>query len=381
MEVSTQVKSVDIIKRLKSAWEEHEFSFDIPVIDLQHIYLLYTFINLGIVCDKGDSNTVDQEFDRAFSNIIEFTSEHFFLEAEIFRFFDYPGKVEHLQQHKLFINKLKQRSRERKSGDPEAARRLVGDLMSWLFDHILKEDKQYVAFFQFNKHVIEDYTRSLVDENTIYITPFQLKLFHLVTGSDEILNILDENISQTVYHMWRTYDLSIQVPLIDIQHLWFLKLMVRLDRASRISNRVKKFEALQTGVKSVQDYINFHFTTEELFMDKFRFPDVFSHKREHLSFTTKLQKRIKEEEQGDIRGVLYLAQDLKEWLLSHIAVNDKTLLWHFRKNSGKVKSFARELIQSNQVILTKGQVNLYKQVQSFSKGEQISSKPMIEVQQ
>ncbi len=365
MIAAVDTRPVDIIKRIRSVWTEHGFQFNIPIIDLQHIYLLYTFVNLGIVCDGGDSEIIEREFEKAFSNIIEFTSEHFFLEAEIFRTFDYPEKKSHLQEHRIFINKLKDRSREKKSGDPQAARKLVGDLMSWLFDHILLEDKKYAAFFNRNQEVILNFTHKLVDENIIYITPFQLKLYNLVTDSNQIFNILNENISQTVYHMWRTYDLSLNVPLLDIQHLWFLRLMVRIDRASRLHNRIRKYEELETGLRLVSDYMDEHFRTEELFMERFAYSGALNHKKEHAVFIARLRKRVREREGGDVRAVMLIAQDLKEWLLTHIAVTDKYLFWHFRNLSRETREFARELLAEQLVTLTKGQVNLYKQVMSM----------------
>lgn len=370
MAAETKERSNMIVDRLRSVWNEHSFEFGIPVIDLQHIYLLYTFIELGIVCDQGDQKVIEEKSESAFSNILEFTSEHFFVESDIFRQFEYPQSKNHLKEHMIFIQKMKRRNKEKMDGNREVARQLVGDLMSWLFDHILKEDKQFVDFYYRTGIPVEEYTKSLVDENIIYITPLQLQLYQQVTGNQEMLHILKENISMTVYHLWKNYDLDTGIPLLDIQHLWFVRIMVRIDRASRINNRARRLEELQKSIKLVKQYIEEHFLTEELMMDHFNFPDSINHKKEHKKLIDVFQEREKETSRGDLRAVTYLAQDLKEWLLSHIAINDKYFFWFFREFRTEAQDFSRGLIENKQVSLTKGQINLYKMVRSLQTGGQ-----------
>ena len=354
-----------IIDRLKNLWEEHAFAFHIPVIDLQHLYLLYTFIELGMVCDQGDESVIAEKYERAFSNILEFTSEHFFVEMEIFRHFNYPESREHLKEHRMFIEKMKKRNREKMEGDSEVARQLVGDLMSWLFDHILQEDKKFLTFFRETGLPIEEYTKTLVDENIIYITPAQLEIYQKVSGNMEMFRIMRENTSMTVYHLWKNYDLELNIPILDIQHLWFLKLMVHMDRVSKMTNKLRKYDELEKTLASLRSCIEANFLTEELYMDHFHYPDANSHKKAHLKLLEVIGEREREAETGDLRSATYLAQDLKEWLLSHIAINDKYFLWFFREYRSDVAALTKQIIESRKVILTKGQINLYRMVKNL----------------
>lgn len=366
MPVKTKsVSNPELIDRLRTVWREHNFEFGIPIIDLQHIYLLYTFIELGAVCDGGSEEKIATEYERAFSSILEFTSEHFFVEADIFRNFEFPEQMDHLQEHRHFIEKMKRRTREKIAGNREVARQLVGDLMSWLFDHILKEDKKFVQYYFQNNIFIDDYTRSLVNDNIIYVTPTQVHLYQAVTGSNEMFQIFKENISMTVYHLWKNYDLALNIPLLDMQNLWFINLMVRMDRASRIPDKKRKGEELLKGIDLLIRSSENHFQAEELLMEHFDFPDTLGHKREHIQFLEILNERKQEAIGGDLRAAGYLAQDLKEWLLSHIAINDKYFLWFFRGFKEEVSRFTRKMIGEKKMTIGKGEMNLYRLIRDI----------------
>ena len=354
-----------VTDRLRNLWKDYHFELGIPVIDLQHIYLLYTFIELGAVCDRGDEELISTEYEKAFSSILDFTSEHFFLEADIFQNFDFPGKRAHLGEHRHFIERMKRRTRERIEGSGEVARKLTGDLMSWLFQHILKEDRKFTDYYLQNHIYVDDYTRHLVEESHVYITPFQLQLYQEVTGSRELLQVVKENISMTVFHLWKNYDLSLQIPVLDMQNLWFLNLMVRMDRVSRITNRGKRKEELLRGLELLIQFSTDHFRTEELLMDHFDFPDTGNHRKEHERFLALLHKRKREAEVEGNRVAGYLAQDLKEWLLSHIAIGDKHFLLFFRGFRQELNGFVRDLLSRKEIQPGKGPLNLYRTIRDL----------------
>ncbi len=352
-----------LMERLRRVWKEHNFQFGVPVIDLQHIYLLYTFLDLGTVLDEGRSDA-QKEYENAFSRILEFTSEHFFLEAEIFRKIGFPEQKEHLRQHGEFITKLKKRSQNKISGSPLVARQLVGDLMSWLFDHILIEDIKYENYYRRRGPVLNDFTEGLIKENEIYITPFQIELYKEVTGLTPPFGIMDENIYKTIYHMWRTFDLSVQIPVLDIQHMWIIYLMLRTDRASRNPVKNQKTEELKRLFLQFRSFMETHTETEEGIMEYFEYPEFQAHRQQHSLLRSRLNQWQKSLERGDERFLLNLPNIMKDWLMSHIAINDRDLLPFFRTRKDDVKDYCKGIIQSGSLVLTKGQINLHRQILS-----------------
>lgn len=365
MNAQEQAATSGFIHRLRNVWQQHDFQFGIPVVDLQHIHLLYTFVDLAYVLEKGSEN-LQRQYEESFSRIMDFTSEHFFLEAEIFKRFNFPGKKEHLVQHGEFINKLKKRSRETADGNPQVGRELVSDMMSWLFDHILVEDRQYVQFFRNEPYRLIDYTDELVQSNEIYITRQQVDHYRAVTGLDIRLSIHEEDVDRTIFHMWKTYDLSIEIPLLDLQHLWFLYLMIRLDRATKIQERDARVRALTTGFEQLHNFFHTHFQTEEKLMEVFQYPGVAQHKMMHAKMKSRLEIWSREiQKKGD--RTPGFAHTLKDWLMSHIAISDKDLTFFFRKRKAEVKRVSKELIQSGFVYISKGQMSLYNRVLADSR--------------
>jgi len=70
------------------------------------------------------------------------------------------------------------------------------------------------------------------------------------------------------------------------------------------------------------DYATYHFSAEELWMEKHNYPGLQLHRGEHQNFCSRIVEIQKEFRQGKARLTLEILQLLNNWLTTHILRTD-----------------------------------------------------------
>jgi hemerythrin len=89
-------------------------------------------------------------------------------------------------------------------------------------------------------------------------------------------------------------------------------------------------------IHSALEYVRTHFSTEEQIMEKIEYPGLAHHKKEHESFIHQILINAKDFEEGSMRAPAVLAKYLKEWILSHIAIEDKQYYYYILRCQKKI---------------------------------------------
>ncbi len=131
---------------------------------------------------------------------------------------------------------------------------------------------------------------------------------------------------------------SVGIPDIDEQH----KSLV--NTINYLFGECKKGEeaannAFRKTMKSLVDYVKFHFKTEEELMIKYNFPEegYKAHKIEHEKFIIKVLEVVSDFENGKKFVPNQTTRFLRDWLLQHIAIVDKNYSEFLQKNMGLKK--------------------------------------------
>lgn len=126
-----------------------------------------------------------------------------------------------------------------------------------------------------------------------------------------------------------TEDLATGVPEIDGQHK---ELFNRINNLLEACNQGKGRAEIGSTVAYLQEYANTHFSTEEQWMSKTRYPDSAAHKERHADFTQNLmdvKRRLAEEGPG-VHIIILTNHIVIDWLRNHIRTLDKALGAHLR---------------------------------------------------
>lgn len=124
-------------------WSE-EYSVDVPEIDDQHKILFELIDRLDRAIKERRGSAACEEI---LGELIEYTKVHFSLEEALMRLANYPKFAEHCQLHSELIAEVEAMSAKVKDGQVAISFELMQFLRNWLTKHILKEDKQYSAYF------------------------------------------------------------------------------------------------------------------------------------------------------------------------------------------------------------------------------------------
>ncbi len=367
-----QIQSSEMVQRIASIWKRFNLALDIPTIDRQHLWLIAVIVYLEGLLERQaieGGQDLDSAFSAALTEAMDYTLQHFTLEEELLEKTGYPELRQHRFQHMRFIGGLKLRAREHMTAtdQAEASKKLLQRLKHWLFHHILSEDRKYREFVAASGFDAERLCAA-ISERSGGPDERQLELYAML---DRVAEPEEEDVDQRVLdavsEIWHKYRLKTGIAVIDIQHLWLIRQVVELDWLNKrqLSHSVsdealnERFNKTITGAIG---YIQEHFKTEEAIMRHFEFPGFANHLRQHRHFVEFINERNRQNKAGDHQAMANLLQDLKEWLLSHIAIEDKRLHYFFRKRLPELNEFVAEQIRKKEIVVRQNHMALYRPI-------------------
>jgi len=124
--------------------------------------------------------------------------------------------------------------------------------------------------------------------------------------------------------------LSCGVKIIDDQHKGLVDLVNEMFNHAT-GNIVQERDYFNRVIQETVNYVKTHFATEEKLMIATKFPGYPDHKKEHESFILTVVENIKEYEAGGRITLIKFSRFLRDWILSHIAMQDKRYFEYFNK--------------------------------------------------
>jgi hemerythrin len=127
---------------------------------------------------------------------------------------------------------------------------------------------------------------------------------------------------------WKN-DFSVNVAEIDKQHQKLIDLINELDDAMKTG---KGKDVIGRTVDGLIKYTENHFSVEEKYFDKFKYPDTYAHKMEHVAFVKKCSEFRNDFANGKLSLSIQVMDFLSTWLQNHIVKNDKKYSSCFNSN-------------------------------------------------
>ncbi|WP_295156174.1 bacteriohemerythrin [uncultured Brachyspira sp.] len=125
---------------------------------------------------------------------------------------------------------------------------------------------------------------------------------------------------------------------IDDQHLELIEIIN--DLYNCMNNKDSEDEALKEefkrALRRAVEYAAYHFSYEEKIMHAIKYNKILEHSSYHREFTQTIYNYVKSYENGSLDAVNNLVQYLKDWLLNHILVTDKTFINEVKKELKKL---------------------------------------------
>lgn len=125
-------------------------------------------------------------------------------------------------------------------------------------------------------------------------------------------------------------DLELGIPEIDKQHR---ELVAILNRLYDAVERGEREEGIQSALEGAARYADYHFSSEEKFMESIHYPDLDAHRRLHEMYVQEYRSMAERYQQGDQRVIRDLAAFLLSWLYTHIQKADRKYATFFHQSS------------------------------------------------
>ncbi len=122
---------------------------------------------------------------------------------------------------------------------------------------------------------------------------------------------------------------SVGVDIIDQQHKQFVFIMDKLSKAIE-EGKVK--EVVDHILLELEEYVTYHFGTEEAYFKKFNYEGTLEHVEVHKLFGEKLSDIKDKYKRNEIRMSLELVSLMYDWLTDHIETLDRKYIDCFRQN-------------------------------------------------
>jgi methyl-accepting chemotaxis protein len=119
------------------------FEIGVPSIDAQHKRLFELANNLHIAMTVGKGRDVLKQ---SLEDLVNYTVTHFQAEEQLMRRSGYPGLAGHAAMHDALTGKVRDFAAQFGAGGVSVSLELMQFLRDWLYQHILKSDKQYVPY-------------------------------------------------------------------------------------------------------------------------------------------------------------------------------------------------------------------------------------------
>ncbi|MEA2043073.1 MAG: bacteriohemerythrin [Bacteroidota bacterium] len=89
-----------------------------------------------------------EEIHKIIGELVNYTIFHFTAEEEIFKKSGYPDTEEHINKHRVFVDKLKDYHKEVQDGNMTTTYDLMTFLRDWLLEHIMGTDRTYLPYIK-----------------------------------------------------------------------------------------------------------------------------------------------------------------------------------------------------------------------------------------
>lgn len=124
-----------------------------------------------------------------------------------------------------------------------------------------------------------------------------------------------------MYEMKDEYKIGIET--IDKQHEKLFELAEKTYQLLKNDFTLDKYDKIIHLVEELKDYTEFHFKTEEEYMESIGYKRMFTQKVEHEGFVNKLKDvDLKKIDHDQDEYIMKLLQFLNEWLVEHILEKD-----------------------------------------------------------
>jgi len=339
------------LETLQEKWAAGHYLFGAEIIDAQHLWSLALLHKADILLRQKKEFAIAKA--TAFlGEAVSFIDEHLKFEEDVMRASEFPDIDRRLQEHRELVQNARQLLQQGKSAA------LMPILNAWFERHARETDVAWRTHLLHKHTNLQNFISAVQKDPVGEAQMPHALLYRQLMISHEILPGIKKAVIEDIFQIWKRFAVHINIPLIDMQHLWLIKMIVELEGMLHISFDERR-AMLENVLSDLIAYVQIHFDCEEALMAKLQFPDFAQHHKIHVEFRRSVHKMHEDYLSGNHHALSGLVTMLRQWLVTHIVIEDTKIARFAMNNKIDALTASRVLIRDKQIPIDRDHMMLY----------------------
>lgn len=346
------------LESLHKQWLDDHLTLGADVIDAQHLWLIALILKMEWLLKAPATQQRSAKLHSYASEVLQFLSAHIELEELVMKTSEMPQIDDIAREHAELLAKLREALPKDDAAGQEKIAGFVQVVKMWVNRHIKIDDPRWKVHLG-KKHLSpNDYVRSVLKDMLAEDESAHSLLYKQLMVQHEVIPGIRKDTLDDLFLLWKRFDVRTNVPLIDMQHLWLFKMIVEVEAMLHVAFEQRR-EHLERVLTELLNYVDVHFMCEEHLMDKLDYKEEKNHHKLHDDFRRTVTKLKLEYDGGNHHSLSSLVTLLRQWLLTHIVIEDKKFSHFCETDPQKSLNASRMLIRDKNIAIPRDQTLIY----------------------
>lgn len=346
------------LESLHKQWLDDHLTLGADVIDAQHLWLTALIMKMEWLLKAPPSPLRTAKLSSYKGEFLRFLSVHLELEELVMKTAEMPQIDDIAREHAELLAKLREAASKDAAASQDNVAGFVQVVKLWINRHIKIEDPRWKVHLG-NKHFsLNEFVRAVLKDVLAEDESAHSLLYRQLMVQHEVIPGIRKETLDDLFFLWKRFDIRTNVPLIDMQHLWLLKMVVEVEAMLHIAFEQRR-EHLERILSELLNYVDVHFMSEEHLMEKLAYQEEKNHHKLHEDFKRTVAKLKLEYDGGNHHSLSSLVTLLRQWLLTHIVIEDKKFAHFCEIDPQKSLNASRVLIHENNIAIPRDQTLIY----------------------
>jgi hemerythrin-like metal-binding protein len=357
-QTSSEIFDPFFLELLQNTWASEHYNLGVDLLDAQHLWLIALLQKAQQFLMRPNQPGRAIQLSKYFNDFADFLLAHTKVEELAMETTGYPKFNERTQQNKEMFDNLREIFSLNRGKEVQKPEGLLKYLQVWLKRHIKEEDSLWKLFLMQKQLDPHNHIMSILKDPISEMNSPHMALYRQLVIYKEFIPGLKKPILDDIFLLWQRFDLKMDIPLIDMQHLWLLKMVVEIESMLHVAFEERQ-ATLEKTLTDLLIYVDVHFRSEEALMTKLDYTEFNHHRDLHETFKRQILKLKKEYDEGNHHSLSSLVTILRQWLISHIAIEDVKFAKFCGSDHKNSLDASRIVIREKEIKLQREQTLLY----------------------
>lgn len=346
------------LESLLEHWNENQFNIGAAVVDAQHLWITAIIFRMEGLLATPANNVRTVKLLSYAKELLAFLRKHLEFEQLIMKAADFEFYENRVAEHVDFLEKLQKTLVSPDDFTNAKGEALVRLMRAWLIRHIKSENSEWKSALIKKQRNVNQFATAVLKDPIIEEESAQTLLYRQLVVGHEVIPGVKKTTLDDIFLLWKRFDIRTNIPLIDIQHLWLIKMIVEIEGMLHI-NFDQRRAHLERTLSELISYVDVHFRSEEGLMQQLGYTEEVPHHSLHEDFKKTVFKLKFDYDAGNHHSLSNLITIMRQWLITHIVIEDAKFARYCHQDAQKSLDASRLLIRDRKITVSREQTLIF----------------------